>query len=137
MADDPLAKFRKSPTVKPEATLPESKAGLPDYQAFDAKDKIKRLEIRRVMGAFHTPAYAYLLNVIFDGYHGTELVLVYSFMLVKVKGRNLHPITLAVQEGKCAFIQDYDPRAFAEPAPDAPFIESIEIIAKEGGDERG
>jgi hypothetical protein len=136
MAIDPLAKFRKGTTSdKPAASLPQETGGLPPYVAFEAKDKIKRLEIRRVMGAYRTPAYAYLLDIVFDGLHGTELVLLYSFMMIKIKGENLHPVTLAIQKGNCDFIQDFDPRAFAPPAPDAPRIDRIEIIVKGGEEE--
>ena len=128
---DPLAKFRKGTSDKPTAVnLPQEADGLPPYIAFEAKDKIKRLEIRRVMGAYRTPAYAYLLDIIFDGSHGTELVLLYSFMMIKIKGENLHPIILALQKSNCDFIQDFDPRAFAQPAADAARIDHIEIIVK-------
>jgi hypothetical protein len=136
MAVDHLAKFRKGTSDKPAAAEPtQETGGLLSYVAFEAKDKIKRLEIRRVMGAYRTPAYAYLLDIVFDGLHGTELVLLYSFMMIKIKGENLHPVTLAIQKGNCDFIQDFDPRAFAGPAPDAPRIDHIEIIVKGGEDQ--
>jgi len=139
MADDLLAKFRPSapaPTRSPEKEGSSGGGGLPAYQAFDAKDKLKRMQIRQVMAAFNSPAYAHLLTIVSDGLHGTELGLIYTFQIVKIKGRNLQPITDAIEMGDCAFIQDYDPRFFAPPEPNEPIIESIEIVMKDGQEEK-
>ncbi|MDD5459013.1 MAG: hypothetical protein PHF37_06450 [Phycisphaerae bacterium] len=135
MADDPLAKFRSTAPTPARAAAKEGSdrgGGLPSYLAFDAKDRTKRLQIRRVMAAFNIPAYSHLLTIIPDGWHGTELGLIYSFQIVKIKGRNLQPITDAIEKEKCSFIQDYDPRFFAPPQPDQPLIEAIEIVMKDG-----
>lgn len=130
--NDPLAKFRNIPEPNKAASNESGGGGegLPPYEAFKAVDKTKRLQIRRVLGATHSPAYTYLLDVSYDGFHGTELVLTYSFMLIKIKGINLQPIILAIEKHECAFIQDYDPQFFAPSESDKPFIENIEIVER-------
>ena len=81
------------------------------------------------MGETHAPSYRYLMDVSFNGQYGTELVLVYSFLMVKIKGRNLQPVVAAILENSCHFIQDYHPNEFLPPPPNAPFIETIEFVS--------
>ncbi len=132
--NDPLAKFRNIGTPTPASTDTTSQTdgeSLPAYQAFEAKDRVKRLQIRQVMAATHSPAYAYLLDVSYDGFHGTELVLTYSFMMVKIKGQNLQTLIFAIEKHECAFIQDFDARFFAPPEQDAAIIDDIEVVTRE------
>ena len=134
MTADPLEKFRKiSPDTPPEPPYQEeSGEGLPEYRAFEAKDKNRRLQIRRVHGATHCPAYSYLLNISYDGEYGTEIVLTYSFMQVKIKGKNLQMLIISLLKNGCTFIQDFDPQYFATPEPNEAFIEWIEVITRDG-----
>ena len=109
---------------------PQAAASLKPYEAYKVKDKgAERLEIRRVLGESHAPSYRYLMDVSFNGDYGTELVLIYSFLMVKIKGRQMQPLIRAILEGTCAFIQDFHPKEFLQPQPGAAIIESIEIIA--------
>jgi hypothetical protein len=155
MNDDPLAKFRKEAKTKEKPAEPtenredtnntnnpkKGRDTLPFYEAFKAQDKNRRLDILRVNGANHSPAYAYLINIIWDGdEYGAAMVLEYSTMQVRIKGKNLQPIVAAIKKSTCSFIQDYDPQCFLPPQPNEPMIESIEIVARgeknsEGGDE--
>ena len=92
MESDPLRRYRRggedaAAAEKPEAT-PGS--GLIPYQAFDTKDRVERLQVRRVLGATHAPSYGYLLDISYDRDFGTNLVLVYSFgLIVQVRGARL------------------------------------------------
>ena len=125
---DPLAKFRKTPdAVTPPATGPASGAGA--YEAFKAVDRRQyRLAIRPANRAWERVTYSYLLRVVEDGAFGTELCLVYTFMVVVIKGRNLQPIGDAIDAESCMFIQQYDGDKWEKPTDTAaPFIESIEI----------
>ena len=133
---DPLAKFRiTGGTDTEKKTKGGNDGGLPPYQAFDARDSNTRLQIRRVHGCTHSPSYQYLLNVSYDGDHGTEIVLTFSFMHVKIGGRNLQNLIKALEKHGCTYIQDYDPNAFAAPTdPAEPFIDLIEVITKGGAD---
>src|SRR6266853_6262648 len=130
--DDPLAQFRKKPPGPgSEATPPQTPEG---YVAFDAKDKVDRLKIRRPNDPTRSPGYAYLLDVVYDGEYGTNFVLVYTFLMVMVRGRNLQNIIMALEMGTADFIQEFDPERWQKPTDEkAPFIESIEVVVQESG----
>src|ERR1700733_13934944 len=95
--NDPLAAYRKKP-VGPAAqtTTPKKEDG---YVAFDAKDKVDRLKIRRANAPTRSPGYAYLLDIIYDGPYGTNFVLVYTFLMVLVRGKNLQGLVTALEMG--------------------------------------
>jgi hypothetical protein len=130
--NDPLAAFRKKPSGPGSETAPpETPEG---YVAFDAKDKVDRLKIRRANATTRSPGYAYLLDVVYDGAYGTNFVLVYTFLMVMVRGSNLQPVVTALQMGTADFIQEFDADRWQIPKDDkAPFIESIEVVVQENG----
>ncbi len=130
--NDPLAQFRKRPGG---IAAPPTGEGPEVYAAFGAKDKVERLKIRRALAPTRAPGYAYLLDLAYDGSFGTNFVLVYTFMVVMVRGRNLQPVTMALESGTCDFIQEFDAEQWTKPSdPKAPFIESIEVAVKENGE---
>jgi len=111
---------------------PQAATGQKPYEAYRVKERgAERLEIRRVLGASHAPGYRYLMDVSFNGDFGTELVLIYSFLMVKIKGKQMQPLIHAILEGTCAFIQDFHSNEFSPPQPGAAIIESIEIVGRE------
>jgi hypothetical protein len=124
---DPLATFRATPKNLSQA---ETDPPSPEkYEAFSSKDRpSERLEIRALNHAWHHPSYRYLQNVIADARFGTELVLSYSFLMVKIGGRHLQPVTRAIKEGHCEWIEQFDADAFPLPDPQKPIITSIELI---------
>ena len=131
---DPLARFQKAQQLAHDASGEKEGENLHPYKAFapfEKNDKTYRLQIRRAAGATHSPAYEYLLDVCYDGLHGTGLVLVYSFMQVKIKGKHLQPLINLIERHECLYIQDFDARTFKQPRPDEIVIESIEVIHKE------
>lgn len=130
--NDPLAQYRKKPIGS--VTEPPQVKGPEEYVAFDVKDKVDRLSIRKADGQARTPSYGYLLDIAHDE-PGTSFMLYYSYMLmVLVVGRNLKPVIMAIQMGTAEFIQEYDPARWPKPKDDkAPFIESIEFIVEQGG----
>jgi hypothetical protein len=132
MENDPLAAFRKKPLTASEPPVKiKEKEG---YVAFDAKDNPTRLRIRRAAGSTRSPGYAYLLDVAYDGDHGTNIVLSYTFLMVIVQGRNLQNIIFALETGSADFIQEFDPSLWEKPTDKtAPFIESIEVIVQASG----
>jgi hypothetical protein len=131
---DPLAKFRKEP-ITSRAVSPDAHSGLKPYQAFDGKDRVERLQIRRAFGPTHSPSYGYLLDISYDGDYGTNFVLTYSFaMMVQVRGRNLQPVVSAIEQGFCRFIQQFDPDEHALPADDQPLIEKLDVVVKASAD---
>jgi hypothetical protein len=129
---DPLAQFRKKPVGAAELTPPPK--GPEEYVAFDAKDKVDRLKIRRANDPTRSPGYAYLLDVVYDGPHGTNFVLVYTFLMVLVRGRNLQPVIMALEMSTADFIQEFDADRWQMPKDaKAPFIESIEVVVQDNG----
>jgi len=136
MTDDPLAQFRKTPTVPNGGAMPPT--GADEYAAFGTKDKVHRLRIRSNTPLVHSPGYNLLLDVVSDGQHGTSFVLVYTVLLVMVKGANLQKMVFAIESGLADYIQEFDPERWQKPTDAAaPFIESIEIQVTEGGSRYG
>jgi hypothetical protein len=127
---DPLANFRRRTADFPPSSIPPD--GGDGYIAFAAKDRVERLKIKRANKPTHAPGYGYLLDIIYDGNHGTNFVLVYTILGVKVSGKNLQPVIMALLAGTADFIQEYD-RALWPKLPDvqSPLIESIEVVVQD------
>lgn len=137
MAHDRLGKWRRpeQPTREQAPGSPPPGAK-PPYEAYKAQDrKRERLEIRRVLHPWHMPSYRYLFDISYDGRNGTVANLIFTPMNVEIRGRNLQAVISAIGDGQCQFIQDFDARAFLEPAPDQPIIESIKISKSSDGRE--
>jgi hypothetical protein len=129
---DLLAQFRKKPVEHAIVTLPPDEAT--GYVAFHARDRVERLKIRRANAPARAPGYAYLLDVISETPYGTRFALLFTFMVVTVRGKNLLPIVLALESGTAEFIQEFDGDHCQQPKDkSAPFIESIEVVVKEHG----
>ena len=132
MPDDPLAEFRKTPPAPRGGPIPPKEAD--EYVAFGTKDKVNRLRIRSVMAPVNSPGYHILLNVVYDGEYGTNFVLLYTVLMVLVRGKNLQKVVFAIENGQADFIQEFDPDKWQKPTDaNAPIIESIEIKIIEGG----
>jgi hypothetical protein len=129
---DPLAQYRKKAAGAAAEATPPKDAN--EYVAFEAKDRVERLRIRRANDPTRAPGYAYLLDVVYDGPHGTNFVLVYTFIMVLVRGRNLQPVIMALEMGTAEFIQEFDPDRWGKlKDASAPFIESIEVVVQDNG----
>ena len=132
MPDDPLAEFRKTPPA-PRAGVVRPKE-TDEYVAFGTKDKVNRLRIRSVMAPVNSPGYHILLNVVYDGEFGTNFVLLFTVLMVLVRGKNLQKVVFAIENGQADFIQEFDPDKWQKPTDaNAAIIESIEIKIIEGG----
>ena len=136
MTHDPLAQFRKTPITPKGGVLPPKEAD--EYVAFGTKDKVRRLDIRMAPDMEHSPAYNLLLDVVSDSRGGTNFMLVYTVLLVMVKGANLQKIAFAVKNQMADYIQEFDPKRWQKPADaGSAFIESIEVTVTEGGSKYG
>ena len=132
MPDDPLAEFRKTPPAPRGGAIPPK--GTDEYVAFGTKDKVNRLRIRSVMAPVNAPGYHILLNVVYDGEYGTNFVLLYTVLMVLVRGKNLQKVVFAIENGQADFIQEFDPDKWQKPTDaNAAIIESIEIKIIEAG----
>ena len=106
MTHDPLAQFRKAPITPTGGMVPPQE---PDgYVAFGTINHVRRLDIRLVPDMEHSPAYNLLLDVVSDGRGGTNFMLVYTVMLVMVKGANLQKVAFAVKNQMADYIQAFD-----------------------------
>ena len=108
---DPLAPYRRSKTTVTEP--PKEPAG---YVAFGAKDRT------------HAPSYLHLQNLSYDGEHGTSCVLMFDFLCVLIRGKNLQGLVTALALGTVDFIQEFNPDLWPKPADNLPLIESIKIM---------
>src|ERR1700691_1273178 len=113
MPDDPLAQFRKMPLTRSSATPPPK--GADEYIAFGTKDKVLRLRIRSAAAPVNAPGYNILLNIIYDGDHATHFMLVYTVLMVLVRGKNLQNAIFAIENGMADFIQEFDPARWGKP----------------------
>lgn len=130
MSGDPLANFRKRTANLSAETAPPD--DVDEYRAFAAKDRVERLKIKRAKHPTHAPGYAYLLDIIYDGNFGTDFVLVYTILGVKVTGKNLQPVIMALLAGTADYIQEFDRSKWPKPTDaKAPIIESIEIVVQD------
>jgi hypothetical protein len=126
MANDPLSQFRKTPTASNGGAVPPTEAD--EYAAFGTKDRVRRLRIRSAAAPVNAPGYNILLNVVSDGQDGSNFILVYSVLLVLVRGRNLQKMVFAIENEMADYIQEFDPEKWQKPTDaTAPLIESIEI----------
>jgi hypothetical protein len=106
--------------------------------AFGTKDKVHRLRIRSASSLTHSPGYNLLLDVVYDGDYGTNFVLVYTVLMVRVEGKNLQKLVFAIENGMADFIQEFDAERWAKPADaKAPLIESIEVKVTESNSPAG
>lgn len=120
---DPLAPYRRNKTTVTEP--PKEPAG---YVAFGGKDRVERLKIRRVKALTHAPSYLHLQNLSYDGEHGTNCALIFDFMCVLIRGKNLQGLVAALESGTVDFVQEFNPDLWPKPADNQPLIESIEIM---------
>lgn len=125
---DPFAQFRKKSATATAALpgTPEERAG---YQAFDGQDRLTRVRILRRADQSRSPRYDMLMDICYDDYWGTDCVLIWDFMIVRVVGSNLQEMVKALQLGQAAFIQEFDAQRWDKPGdPKAAIIDSIEVI---------
>jgi hypothetical protein len=128
---DPLAPYRRKNTSGPATSPPVMAAS--DYVAFAGKDRCERLEIRRKMAPARAPRYFNLDDIAFDPVYGTNVALIFTRMVVLVRGKNLQAIIVALKSDMAEFIQEFDPDRWEMPKDTtAPFIESIEVIIHDG-----
>jgi hypothetical protein len=98
------------------------------YEAFAAKDKLHRVDLRASDGLSHALPYSHLLLLTYNRRTYGEIFLTISGMAATIRGRNLRPIVDALKLHTCEFIQAYDPLEFDQPGDmAAPFVESVEV----------
>ncbi len=89
---------------------------------------MERLKIHFAKERTHAPSYLHLQNLSYDGQHGTNCVLMFDFMCVLIRGKNLQGLVTALALGTVDFIQEFNPDLWPKPDDKSPLIESIEIM---------
>jgi hypothetical protein len=137
MPVDPLAQFRRSPvTPAVKDTAAEAEPDDGKYRAFRAVDREpKRLSVRALGLAWVHATYSYLQYITEDAGRGRMFYIVYGFMVVEVRGRNLGPVVDALRLDNCDFIQQFDAGRWEKPGAGEPIIESI--VFHHGAEKRG
>lgn len=108
---------------------PKGAGGPCCYQAYGTDgQRREHLRIWPVAVDRFALAYLDLMNIVFDGHSGTRIELMYSFLRVKIRGHNLQEVVAAIRKETCEFIQEYHPKHFSLPDPDAPMITRIETV---------
>jgi hypothetical protein len=133
---DPLAAYRKKPPAPASVVNPPQ--GGAEYIAYGTKDKVRRLRIRPATTATHSPGYNLLLDISYDGDHGTNIMLIFTVMMVMVQGKNLQKLVFALENDMAEYIQEFDPDKWAKPTDaNAAVIESIKVKVTEGNGASG
>lgn len=124
-----MAQFRRETTAS--ATSEKKKTGgRRQYEAYDKQGKPSPYtEIHCIMQPSQSPQSRFLLSTIYSADVDEAFTLIYSFLAVEIKGRNLKEVRRAIQSGRCEFIQEYHENEFLPIAQGQPVIESIKFIA--------
>jgi len=138
MAKDPKSVLARHKRVSDHGTNDDPKGidGSEIYRPYEIGSRSpERLHIIRLDDTMHYPSYRYLMDIVHTG-SNNGIVLVYSFMLVKIVGENLGELLEHLSHGDCAFIQQYDAREWPQrPEKGKPIITKIDVVVREGGDE--
>lgn len=121
-----MAQFRQEQTK----TVKQSKTGKKPYEPYDKKGKpCSYMEILCISQPSQSPQSRFFLTAVFSADFDDSFTLLYSFMAVEIKGKNLKAVRQAIQNGRCDFIQEYNEEEFLPPPKGDPVIESIHFVA--------
>jgi hypothetical protein len=120
-----LSQFQQKSAESKSAVVGEGE----QYEAFKVVDRRQlSLHVRPVGEPLLILKYSYMLYAI-AAPSGRRLDLTFSFMLVTIKGRNLHALADAIGDERCAYLQQFDPATWpALKDESAPLIESIHYV---------
>jgi len=100
------------------------------YEAYKPKPRVHHLKIRRPGQGKISPAYRDLLHVSSDD-AGTCFELVFRYLMVRVRGKNLGEVIDAIENHGCDFILEFHASIWKRPETGKPVIEKVEILGKE------
>jgi hypothetical protein len=133
MNNDPLAQFREGQSpVKAANRSNRASTGKKLYEAYDKKGRsCPYTEILCITQPSQSPQSRFFMAAVFSSDLDDAFTLVYSFLAVEIKGRNLKEIRRAIQNGRCEFIQEFHANEFVPPAKGESVIEAIRFITGE------
>ena len=128
---DPLSEFRSTKPA-PASIVSKSRLGKRPYEAYDKKGRpCPYTEILCIAQPSQSPQSRFFMAAVFSSDYDEVLTLIYSFMAVEIRGRNLREVRRAMQNGRCEFLQEFHENEFLVPGQEEPVIESIRFIAGE------
>jgi hypothetical protein len=131
-ANDPLARFKQIQRHGKDADPAGLDAAhLPVAFGVDSKSH-DRLRINTFQGINYAPSYRYLMDVM-SNEAGTQINLAFSFLMVRIRGRNLQLLARALEEGTCVFIREFHPDT-SRFSPTDPIIEEIFVKVRQDDD---
>jgi hypothetical protein len=124
-----MQKLRDAATVKGK---PVTVVELGDYEAFKpVSSRQIRLQLRPRGHAWERATYSQLLRIVEDGISGDQIALVYTMMVVLITGKNLQPVTDAIDSEQCVVVWEFDSGRWNKPKDDSlPFVEKIEFFVE-------
>lgn len=94
----------------------------------------ERMQIIRYGDTMHYPSYRYLMDIIHtESYDG--IVLVYSFMIIKIRGENLQDLIEHIAFSEVTYIQKFDSRKWPRPPKGQTIIEDMDVVVRNDNDE--
>lgn len=132
MARDPKQVLKNARRVSKHGTSddPRGEDAIDVYIPYETSSHPQeRMHIIRHDDTMHYPSYRYLMDIIHTK-DGNGIVLVYSFLMVKVTGQHLDELIDHIAQGDVTFIQKFNPRRWERPEENQPMIESIDIVAR-------
>jgi len=131
MAEDVLAQFEQPGGRPGQQAQKSAEGGKPEYIAFDTQDKLVTLDIERAAAPCRCPRLQYYLDISYSPRFYSGFTLFFTYMSVRVHGRNLKPVVDAFRFTKFTANREYHAELFAAPPPEgAPLIEKIEIVVR-------
>ena len=125
---DPSSQPRSAKSA-PAGNAGSSQARRRPYEAYDKRGRpCPYTEILCAAQPSQAPQARFFLAAVFSSDFDEAFTLLYSFMAVEIRGRNLREVRQAIQNSRCEFIQEYHENEFLIPGKDDPVIESICFI---------
>lgn len=136
MARDPKQVLKNARRVSKHGTSddPRGEDAVDAYIPYETSSHPQeRMHIIRQNDTMHYPSYRYLMDIIHTE-KGDGIVLVYSFLMVKVTGENLDELIEHIAQGDVTFIQKFDARKWRRPEEGKPIIEGLEVVVRNDSD---
>lgn len=128
---------KKPITPKTSPTLVVDHKHKTPYRAFETQDKLLGFQVYcPSVQQEHTFFYHHLLTITLSKPAYDFFFLMTTTSVIKVRGRNLQPLTVALGLHTCKSMAEFHPEWFLAPIDDTqPFIEKIEVALIKGAGE--
>ena len=84
-------------------------------------------EVRRVGAFLFSPEYRYYVLSFYDE-DCNEIALIYTNMIIEIKGENLKELVLAIRRKNLIYMQQFHPLEFEQPEEGTPVIRKVNVV---------